>query len=102
MTFPRHLGLAVLGRAAALTAVLACAWSGAAADGAHAEACPGSGPHPCPWASAQIIGRRGEGVLRFPEAVALDGQGNVYVADQLSYVVQKFSAAGSFEKWRSE
>ena len=39
----------------------------------------------CPYAAAQIIGRRGEGVLRFPEAVALDAQGNVYVADQLSY-----------------
>jgi DNA-binding beta-propeller fold protein YncE len=49
-----------------------------------------------------IIGQRAEGVLRFPEAVAVDGQGNVYVADQLSYVVQKFTASGEFEgEWGS-
>ena len=51
----------------------------------------------CPYRIAEIIGQRAEGVLRFPEAVALDSAGNVYVADQLSYVVQKFSAAGAFE-----
>jgi tripartite motif-containing protein 71 len=79
---------------------LACAAIGAAA--AHAEACPGSGGHPCPYVSAQIIGQRAEGVLRFPEAVAVDTQGNVYVADQLGYVVQKFTAAGAFEtEWGS-
>ena len=42
-----------------------------------------------------MIGQRAEGVLRFPEAVAVDAQGDVYVADQLSYVVQKFSAGGT-------
>ncbi len=41
-------------------------------------------------------------MLRFPEAVALDASGDVYVADQLGYVVQKFSAAGVFEtQWGS-
>jgi tripartite motif-containing protein 71 len=41
-------------------------------------------------------------VLRFPEAVAVDSFGNVYVADQLSYVVQKFSTAGTLEtEWGS-
>ena len=41
-------------------------------------------------------------MLRFPEAVAVDAEGNVYVADQLSYVVQKFTAAGVFEtQWGS-
>jgi DNA-binding beta-propeller fold protein YncE len=39
---------------------------------------------------------RAEGILRFPEAVAVDAFGNVYVADQLSFVVQKFSAAGAY------
>jgi DNA-binding beta-propeller fold protein YncE len=39
---------------------------------------------------------RAEGVLRFPEAVAVDAFGDVYVADQLSYVVQKFNAAGVY------
>src|ERR1700677_924526 len=59
---------------------------------AHAEACPGSGPAPaCPYASAAIVGERAESVLRFPEAVAVDAAGDVYVADQLSYVVQKFN-----------
>ncbi|HTB70422.1 MAG TPA: hypothetical protein VK707_05535 [Solirubrobacteraceae bacterium] len=81
----------------------------AAASAPAAEACAGVGGAPCPYASAQIIGQRAEGVLRFPEAVAVGapppaggGQGDVYVADQLSYVVQKFSASGTFEtEWGS-
>ena len=64
---------------------------------AHAEACPGSGPAPaCPYASAAIVGQRAESVLRFPEAVAVDAAGDVYVADQLSYVVQKFNSSGQY------
>lgn len=82
--------------------VLALALTALAPALARAEACPGSGPRPCPYVSAAIVGHRAEGVLRFPEAVALDAQGDVYVADQLSYVVQKFSAAGAFEtEWGS-
>ncbi len=69
---------------------------------AAAEACLGSGTAGCPYAGAQQIGRRAEGVLRFPEAVAVDAQGNVYVADQLSYTVQKFTAEGALEaEWGS-
>jgi tripartite motif-containing protein 71 len=69
---------------------------------AETATCPGAGGAPCPYASAQMIGQRAEGVLRFPEAVAVDTQGNVYVADQLSYVVQEFTASGSFEtQWGS-
>jgi sugar lactone lactonase YvrE len=69
---------------------------------AAAEACPGSGAGACPYTLVQIIGQRAEGVLRFPEAVAVDASGDVYVADQLSYVVQKFSAEGTFEtEWGS-
>ncbi|HEX3511547.1 MAG TPA: hypothetical protein VHT27_10675 [Solirubrobacteraceae bacterium] len=72
------------------------------AASAAAEACPGSGAGPCPYSSASIIGRRAEGVVRFPEAVAVDAQGDVYVADQLSYVVQKWTAEGTFEtEWGS-
>jgi tripartite motif-containing protein 71 len=72
-----------------------------AAD-ARADGCPGSGTASCPYASAQVIGQRAEGVLRFPEAVAVDTQGNVYVADQLGYVVQEFTASGQFEaEWGS-
>ncbi len=88
--------------ASAACVALACGLVAARADRAGAEACAGVGAAPCPYASAQIIGQRAEGVLRFPEAVALDTQGDVYVADQLSYVVQKFSADGTFEtEWGS-
>ena len=78
---------------------LACA--GAAR--AQAEACAGVGqPRLAPTTRSQIIGPRAEGVLRFPEAVALDGAGNVYVADQLGYVVQKFTTSGQLEtEWGS-
>ncbi len=95
---PHSLGLT-------LTLALAFAFAGAciaARAAAAAEACPGSGAGPCPYAAVQVIGQRAEGVLRFPEAVAVDTTGDVYVADQLSYVVQKFTAAGAFEtEWGS-
>jgi DNA-binding beta-propeller fold protein YncE len=94
---PRALALA--GACIAASAAIA---AGATATAAAAEACPGSGAGPCPYAGVQVVGQRGEGVLRFPEAVAVDTQGNVYVADQLSYVVQEFTAAGAFEtQWGS-
>lgn len=70
---------------------------------AKAEACPGSGDAPaCPYASAALLGERAESILRFPEAVAVDDAGNVYVADQLSYVVQKFNSNGEYiDAWGS-
>src|SRR2546428_3873490 len=84
------------------SAVLAAGAAAGGPDGARAEACPGSGASACPYVSTAIIGRRSEGVLRFPEAVALGIQGDVYVADQLSYVVQRFSPTGAFEtEWGS-
>src|SRR2546428_1143166 len=79
------------------SAVLAAGAAAGGPDGARAEACPGSGASACPYVSTAIIGRRAEGVLRFPEAPALGIQGDVYVADQLSYVVQKFSPPRAFE-----
>lgn len=101
LTRRRRLRDASLARALACLA-LACVAVAALAAVARAEACAGVGSAPCPYASAQIVGQRAEGVLRFPEAVAVDAQGDVYVADQLSYVVQKFSAAGTFEtEWGS-
>jgi tripartite motif-containing protein 71 len=57
--------------------------------------CPGAAPS-CPYVSAAQIGRRGEGVLRFPQAVAVGPDGNVYVADQASHVVQVFAPDGTF------
>ena len=93
----RGAGLAF---ALTLAAALAVALTSAAA--ALAGSCAGSEGRACPYVAASIIGQRAEGVLRFPEAVALDGAGNLYVADQLGYVVQKFNAAGAFEtQWGS-
>ncbi len=83
----------------ALLCVQAGSWLTPA--GARSETCPGAGGG-CPYYGAGQIGRRGEGVLRFPEAVAIGPAGDVYVADQLSYVVQEFSPAGAFEnQWGS-
>jgi tripartite motif-containing protein 71 len=63
---------------------------------AHAQVdCPGAIPG-CPYASAAQIGARGEGVLRFPQAVAVGPDGAVYVADQASHVVQVFAPDGTF------
>jgi DNA-binding beta-propeller fold protein YncE len=67
---------------------------------ANAAPCPGAAE--CPYSSVQAIGHRAERVLRFPEAVAIGPQGDVYVADQLSYAVQKFSPEGTLEgQWGS-
>jgi len=86
-----------------LALALACVCIAAGGGGAAAaEACPGSGTGPCPYTAVQIVGQRAEGLLRFPEAVAVDTTGDVYVADQLSYVVQKLTAAGALEtQWGS-
>ncbi len=96
MSAIRSSGLRGGRRGAIATIGLCIALTLALSVNASAEACPGSGTHPCPYVSTQIIGQRAEGVLRFPEAVAVDTQGNVYVADQLSYVVEKFTDTGAF------
>ena len=98
---PRRAAVALIAATLAV-AVVALAAAPGGADAAPVESCPGSGAGPCPYAAVQVIGARAEGILRFPEAVAVDSTGNVYVADQLSYVVQKFTAAGVFESaWGS-
>jgi DNA-binding beta-propeller fold protein YncE len=62
--------------------------------------CPGAWT--CPYGRAETIGRRGEGVLRTPEAIANGSGGRVYVADQFSHTVQMFSPTGQFEgEWGS-
>jgi tripartite motif-containing protein 71 len=84
------------------SALFVLALGSAGAGAALADGCPGSGATTCPYSAAQIIGQRAEGLLRFPEAVAVGPLGDVYVADQLGYVVQKFTAAGAFEtEWGS-
>src|SRR3954470_3145255 len=42
------------------------------------------------------LGQRGEGVLRFPQAVAVAPDGTIYVGDQFSHVVQAFAPDGTF------
>jgi tripartite motif-containing protein 71 len=58
--------------------------------------CPGATGGSCPYRSVTIISRRGEGVLRCPEALAFAPDGDLYVADQFSHLVQRFSPAGRF------
>jgi sugar lactone lactonase YvrE len=51
------------------------------------------------WGSAG----RGAGQLNTPRGVALDGQGNVYVADSLNHRIQKFDRSGKLlTAWGSE
>jgi tripartite motif-containing protein 71 len=57
--------------------------------------CPGA-RGACPYTRVAIISRRGEGVLRCPEALAFAPGGDLYVADQFSHLVQRFSPAGRF------
>ncbi len=103
MTLPsRRRPLQAFFRSLVSAVVVSCALAAIGAAHALAGVCAGSDGRPCPYAAVTIIGQRAEGVLRFPEAVAVDAQGNVYVADQLGYVVQKFTAGGTFEtEWGS-
>ncbi len=82
----------------ALLSLLSTSWL--VPTDARASGCPGASA--CPYSGIQLIGQRAEGVLRFPEAVAIGPQGDIYVADQLSYAVQKFSPEGTLEaQWGS-
>jgi tripartite motif-containing protein 71 len=68
---------------------------GSAAREVFPRGCPGA-LGACPYTGVSVIGRRGEGVLRCPEALAFAPGGDLYVADQFSHVVQRFSPAGRF------
>jgi DNA-binding beta-propeller fold protein YncE len=91
---PARCGLqrVLAGVAGAIT--LACAPAGASAQ-APAPGCPGATPA-CPYLSSSQIGRRGGGVLRFPQTVAVGPDGSAYVGDQSSNVVQVFGPDGTF------
>jgi DNA-binding beta-propeller fold protein YncE len=52
----------------------------------------------CPYTAASQVGQRAEGVMRFPQAVAIGPDGSVYVADQASHVVQVFGPDGVFRR----
>ncbi len=68
---------------------------GAAPRSVRVPGCPGA-VGVCPYTRVASIGRRGAGVLRCPEALAFAPDGDVYVADQFSHVVQRFSPTGRF------
>lgn len=82
--FSVQLGLVAAALALALPAV-------ASAD------CPGAAPA-CPYVGGFQIGQRAEGVMRFPQAVAVGPDGAIYVADQGSHVVQVFGPDGVFRR----
>src|SRR4051812_37652864 len=80
----------------ACAAALALALLGVLPAAARA-ACPGGGVA-CPYVTATQIGQRGEGVMRFPQALAIGPDGSVYVADQGSHVIQVFGPDGVFRR----
>src|ERR1700754_1211807 len=51
-----------------------------------------------PYSDVKVIGKRAEGVLRFPQAAAIGPDGSVYVADQLSHTIQVFGPDGGFRR----
>lgn len=82
-----------LAGALVLLAVLAGAATGTRAQGP--DGCPGASGD-CPYTRWGQIGDRADGTLRFPQAVAIGTDGNVYVGDQGSHVIQVFRPDGSF------
>ena len=81
----------------ALAAVVAVAAAGALLPTAARADCPGAGAT-CPYVAASQVGQRAEGVMRFPQAVAIGPDGSVFVADQGSHVVQVFGPDGVFRR----
>lgn len=75
--------------ASAALAALALAPAAARADG-----CPGASA--CPYTAVGSVGQRAEGVLRFPQAVAVGPDGNIYVGDQFTHAIQVFTPNGRF------
>ena len=80
----------------ALAAALALAVVAALPAAARAD-CPGAGAT-CPYTAASQVGQRAEGVMRFPQALAIGPDGSVFVADQGSHVVQVFGPDGVFRR----
>src|SRR3954447_13230378 len=74
---------------------LTVALAAAAAPAARAD-CPGASDASCPYTAAAQNGARGSGVLRFPQAVAVGPDGNVYVTDQGSHLIQQFQPDGTW------
>ena len=65
-----------------------------------------AGARAADFAAPRVYGETGGGILRFPQAIAYDASGvsdpagpagpYVYVADQYSFLVQKFTTGGTF------
>jgi sugar lactone lactonase YvrE len=81
-------------RVCGVLAASAAALAAASPAGAQVP-CPGASPA-CVIAGATQTGQSAGGVLRFPQAVAIGPDGNVYVGDQGSHVVQVFTPQGQF------
>ena len=84
------------GAGLAALALAACGGSHSTTGSGPVTAAGCGGVRHCPYTAASSIGRRGGGVLRVPEAVAIAPSGEVYVGDQFSFVVQRFSPEGRF------
>jgi tripartite motif-containing protein 71 len=67
------------------------------APAARAAACPGAAD-PCPYSAVGVVGRRAEGVMRFPQAVAVGPDGSLYVADQYTHAIQVFGPDGTYRR----
>src|SRR6266540_1173199 len=78
-----------------LRALVASVAVAALSPAAASADCPAATPA-CPYVGASQVGQRAEGVMRFPQAVAIGPDGAVYVADQASHVVQVFGPDGVF------
>ena len=71
------------------------------AEGASAAPCPGAGS--CPWTQVDTFGDVGGGEFRAPLGIGVDAGGNLYVAEEDSYRVQKLDPSGGFlAKWGLE
>ncbi|MFA9271733.1 MAG: hypothetical protein ACEQSX_13430, partial [Baekduiaceae bacterium] len=57
---------------------------------------PAAAQDPAPYTSVTQIGDRANGTLRFPQSIAIGADGNVYVGDQGTHVIQVFRPDGSF------
>ncbi len=81
----------------ALALALAATFAAAALPSLARADCPGGGAT-CLYTASAPIGQRAEGVMRFPQAVAIGPDGSSYVADQASHVVQVFGPDGVFRR----
>jgi sugar lactone lactonase YvrE len=86
-------------------AALVCRLAALAAATCTAVLLSVAGASAAPYSSVTAIGKTGGGILRFPQAIAYDNSGvidpagappYVYVPDQYSFLVQKFTRSGTF------